>query len=44
MRINLSMIIGDNVVRDGAVVNEESKDPNVQGVRQFFDLIASEPV
>ncbi|TCZ73792.1 O-methyltransferase [Paenibacillus albiflavus] len=38
-----SMIIGDNVVRDGAVVNEESKDPNVQGVRQFFDLIASEP-
>ncbi|MCR8643291.1 O-methyltransferase [Paenibacillus sp. N1-5-1-14] len=38
-----SMIIGDNVVRDGAVVDGNSTDPNVQGVRQFFDLIASEP-
>ncbi len=38
-----SMIIGDNVVRDGAVTDADSTDPSVQGVRRFFELIASEP-
>lgn len=38
-----TLIIGDNVVRDGAVVNPESTDPNVQGVRRFLDLLAAEP-
>ncbi|KEQ25818.1 O-methyltransferase [Paenibacillus tyrfis] len=38
-----SMIIGDNVVRDGAVADADSTDPSVQGVRRFFELIASEP-
>lgn len=38
-----SMIIGDNVVRNGAVVDADSTDPSVQGVRRFFELIASEP-
>ncbi|MFE5519481.1 O-methyltransferase [Streptomyces virginiae] len=35
-----SLIIGDNVVRDGAVVDGDSSDPRVQGVRRFTELIA----
>jgi predicted O-methyltransferase YrrM len=38
-----SLIIADNVVRDGAVVDASSGDPRVQGVRRFTDLIAGEP-
>lgn len=38
-----SVIIGDNVVRDGAVVDETSDDARVQGVRRFTDLMAAEP-
>jgi len=38
-----SVIIGDNVVRDGAVVDAMNTDPRVQGVRRFTDLIADEP-
>ena len=38
-----SIIIGDNVVRDGAVTDGGSDDPRVQGVRRFTDLIAAEP-
>ncbi|MEV6579008.1 O-methyltransferase [Streptomyces sp. NPDC051582] len=38
-----SVIIGDNVVRDGAVVDPDSTDPRVQGVRRFTELIAGQP-
>lgn len=38
-----SVIIVDNVVRDGAVVEAASRDPTVRGVREFFDLLAAEP-
>ncbi len=38
-----SVIVGDNVVRDGAIVDAGSADPRVQGVRRFADLIAAEP-
>lgn len=38
-----TLIIGDNVVRDGEVANSNSSDPNVQGVRRFLELIAAEP-
>jgi predicted O-methyltransferase YrrM len=37
------VIIGDNVVRGGEVANPDSRDPNVQGVRRFIDLLAAEP-
>jgi predicted O-methyltransferase YrrM len=37
------MIIVDNVVRDGAVIDAESPDPSVQGVRRFMDALANEP-
>lgn len=38
-----SVIIGDNVVRDGAVTDAMNSDPRVRGVRRFTDLIAEEP-
>ncbi len=38
-----SVVIGDNVVRDGAVIDAASTDPRVLGVRRFTDLIADEP-
>ena len=38
-----AVIIGDNVVRGGKVVDATSEDANVQGVRSFLELIAAEP-
>ncbi|MGA3186657.1 MAG: O-methyltransferase [Bryobacteraceae bacterium] len=37
-----SVIIADNVVRDGAVIDAESSDPNVQAVRRFNELLTAE--
>jgi predicted O-methyltransferase YrrM len=37
-----SVIVTDNVVRDGAVIDEASEDPAVQGVRRMFDMLAAE--
>jgi len=38
-----AVIVIDNVVRDGAVVDENSEDPRVQGVRAVVDAIAANP-
>lgn len=38
-----TVIVGDNVVREGEVVNPASDDPNVSGVRAFSEMIAREP-
>jgi predicted O-methyltransferase YrrM len=38
-----SLIIVDNVVRRGAVIDAASEDPNIQGVRRLNQLLASEP-
>jgi predicted O-methyltransferase YrrM len=38
-----SLIVADNVVRDGAVLDAHSEDPSVVGVRRFLDLVAAEP-
>lgn len=38
-----TVIVCDNVVRGGAVIDPTSEDPNVQGVREFVDIIAREP-
>jgi predicted O-methyltransferase YrrM len=35
-----AVIIGDNVIRDGAVIDPHSQDDRVQGVRAFTDLLA----
>lgn len=37
-----SVIIVDNVVRDGAVIDGDSTDESVQGVRRFNEMIAKE--
>ena len=36
-------IVVDNVVRDGAVVDAASADPDVVGVRRMFEMMAREP-
>jgi predicted O-methyltransferase YrrM len=38
-----TMIVADNVVRRGAVVDTASRDADVQGVRRFLDLLSSDP-
>ena len=38
-----TLIIADNVVRDGKVIDEESSDELVKGVRRFNDLLAATP-
>jgi predicted O-methyltransferase YrrM len=37
-----TLIIADNVVRDGEVINAESDNPSVQGIRRFNELLAAE--
>ncbi|MFG0217049.1 O-methyltransferase [Brevibacillus porteri] len=37
-----TVIITDNVVRSGQVVDETSSDPNIIGVREFTDRVAEE--
>ncbi|BAY21433.1 O-methyltransferase family protein [Calothrix sp. NIES-2100] len=37
-----TLIIADNVVRNGAVIDAASDDSNVQGIRRFNELLAAE--
>jgi len=38
-----TLIVADNVVREGQVANSNSTDPDVQAVREYLSLAASEP-
>jgi predicted O-methyltransferase YrrM len=38
-----SLIVIDNVVRDGKVVDAQSDDPDIQGIRRFFEMLSKEP-
>jgi predicted O-methyltransferase YrrM len=38
-----SVIVCDNVIRDGAVADAETRDASALGARRLFDLIAAEP-
>ncbi len=38
-----SVIVVDNVIRDGEVVDKTSRDPNVTGVRRLNEMMAAEP-
>jgi predicted O-methyltransferase YrrM len=38
-----SLIVVDNIVRKGAVIDAKSTDEKVQGVRRFYDVLAAEP-
>jgi predicted O-methyltransferase YrrM len=38
-----TVIVADNVVREGEVVDAQSRDENVRGVRRFLEMAAAEP-
>lgn len=38
-----TVIVCDNVIRDGAVLDGSGRDPNVEGARAAFSFIAGEP-
>jgi predicted O-methyltransferase YrrM len=38
-----SLIIADNVVREGAVAEAANRDASARGVRRFLELVAAEP-
>jgi predicted O-methyltransferase YrrM len=38
-----TVIITDNVVRDGRVIDEANRDPMLVGTRRFLDALANEP-
>jgi predicted O-methyltransferase YrrM len=38
-----TVVLTDNVIRDGAVIDSDSTDTAVQGVQRMFDLLATEP-
>ena len=38
-----TLILADNVIRDGEVIDATSTDINVQGVRRFLAMLAAEP-
>jgi predicted O-methyltransferase YrrM len=38
-----SVIVVDNVVREGAIIDPKDGDPRVQGTRRLFDAMSSEP-
>jgi len=38
-----TVLVFDNVVRDGTVLDADSADPSVQGTRALYDAIAAEP-
>ncbi|WP_405111252.1 O-methyltransferase [Paenibacillus sp. FSL K6-1217] len=38
-----AVIVADNIVRDGEVINPASTDDRVQGIRQFMELLSAEP-
>ena len=38
-----TIIVADNMVRDGKVIDPHDPDPNIQGVRRFTELVSAEP-
>lgn len=38
-----SLIVADNVIRDGVVADPDSNDPRVLGVRRMLERLGSEP-
>jgi predicted O-methyltransferase YrrM len=38
-----TLIVADNVIRNGTIVDAHHPDPRVQGIRRFFERMAAEP-
>jgi predicted O-methyltransferase YrrM len=37
-----TIIVVDNIIRDGAVIDPKDSDPRIHGVRRFFDMVAAD--
>jgi predicted O-methyltransferase YrrM len=38
-----TVLIADNVIRNGTIIEPQHPDPRVQGIRRFFERMAAEP-
>jgi predicted O-methyltransferase YrrM len=38
-----TLIIVDNVIRDGALIDAKNEDPNIKGARRLHEMLAAEP-
>ena len=38
-----SLIVVDNVIRHGSIINSENRKPEIRGLRRFYDFVAAEP-
>ncbi len=38
-----TLILADNVIRDGEIIDPSSPDPDVQGVRRFLEMLGTDP-
>jgi len=38
-----TLIVVDNVVRNGEVANADSDDPDIHGIRRMAEMLAEEP-
>ena len=38
-----TVVVCDNVVRDGAIADPDAHDPGVEGMRRLFEMLAAEP-
>ncbi len=38
-----TVIVADNMVRDGKVITEDDKAPNIRGIRQYFQKLQEDP-
>jgi predicted O-methyltransferase YrrM len=38
-----SLIVVDNVVREGTLIDEDRRDAHIKGIRNFYELAAAEP-
>ena len=38
-----AVIVVDNVIRSGKIIDERSTDASIQGIRKFNEMVANEP-
>jgi predicted O-methyltransferase YrrM len=38
-----TLVITENIIRDGEILNASSDDPRIHGTRRFNELLAAEP-
>src|SRR3546814_10870750 len=38
-----TVVVVDNVVREGGVLDADSGDPRIDGTRELFDMLSAEP-